>query len=131
MGREVIGSCQFTRPTVVDTVYDTPFVCPRCARRLERTMKKLLGSFPELWNWFGHDGVLETFTQSHPRVPQDCESPVRWMENHNCTYSSIYFARQRALPVCSICLLFVKRDRLEKTDGIVTAASVGIALFFN
>lgn len=29
------------------------------------------------WNSGGNDGVLEAFTQSHPRVPEECEAPVR------------------------------------------------------
>lgn len=43
----------------------------------EREMENRFGVAAEAWNSVGHDGVLEAYTQSHPRVPEQRETPVR------------------------------------------------------
>lgn len=40
-------------------------------------VESLFGVAAESWDPVGHDGVLEAFTQSHPRVPAECEAPFR------------------------------------------------------
>lgn len=43
----------------------------------EREVESRFGVAAGAWNSVGHDGVLEGYTQSHPRVPEECETPVR------------------------------------------------------
>lgn len=43
-----------------------------------RALENHFGVAAGSWNSAGNDGVLEVFTQSHPRVPEECEAPVRW-----------------------------------------------------
>lgn len=43
----------------------------------EREMERRFGVAADAWNSSGHDGVLEAFTQSHPRVPEQSEAPAR------------------------------------------------------
>ncbi|CAM9515687.1 unnamed protein product [Scytosiphon promiscuus] len=42
----------------------------------QRVVEALFGVPAESWDSVGHDGVLEAFTQSHPRVPAEYETPV-------------------------------------------------------
>lgn len=42
-----------------------------------RTLESRFGVAAELWSPAANDGVLEVFTQSHPRVPEECQTPVR------------------------------------------------------
>lgn len=47
------------------------------SRGHEREVENRFGVAADAWNSCGHDGVLEAFAQSHPRVPEECETPVR------------------------------------------------------
>lgn len=46
-------------------------------RGYEQAMERLFGVDPSCWSSSGSDGVLEAFTQSHPRVPKEREAAVR------------------------------------------------------
>lgn len=52
-------------------------LCVRAVSGHERVVESLFGVAAESWDSVGHDGVLGAFTQSHPRVPAECETPVR------------------------------------------------------
>ncbi|CAM9396560.1 unnamed protein product [Pylaiella littoralis] len=41
-----------------------------------RAVESRFGLAVESWSSAGNDGVLGAFTQSHPRVPEECETPV-------------------------------------------------------
>ena len=45
----------------------------------EREIEGRFGVAAAEWSSSGHDGVLEAYTQSHPRVPKGCKTKVRWV----------------------------------------------------
>lgn len=46
-------------------------------RAHEGVVESLFGVAAGSWSASGHDGVLEAFTQSHPRVPLEREAAAR------------------------------------------------------
>lgn len=64
------------RKTLPGTTTIIPIFCTH-PRGHKKDVETRFGVAADAWDSAGHDGVLEAFTQSHPRVPEECETPVR------------------------------------------------------